>query len=87
MFSQGSRYERVRTRSTRTGTGTSAPTSSRRSAAAPTQQEYEFLEHDRLDLLAFASSVTRAVLADLRRANTLEPESIEVVGRRLLRWW
>jgi hypothetical protein len=87
MFSQGSRYERVATAVYTDRGGHERPYVLLRTfpPAAPTQQEYEFLEHDRLDLLAFRFFGDPEQFWRICDANrTLEPESLEVVARRLL---
>ena len=52
--------------------------------AAPTQQQHEFAEHERLDVLAFRFFGDPEQFWRICDANrTLQPESLEVVGRRL----
>jgi hypothetical protein len=87
MFSRGSRYESVPTAVHTDRDGRRRPYVLLRTfpPAAPTRQEYELLEHDRLDLLAFRFFGDPEQFWRICDANrTLEPGSLEIVGRRLL---
>ena len=86
MFSQGSRYERVPTAVYVDRDGRQRPYVLLRTfpPPAPTQQEHAFAEHERLDLVAFAFFSDPEQFWRICDANrTLQPESLEVVGRRL----
>ena len=87
MFKQGSRYERIPTAVYVDRSGHQRPYVLLRTfpPAAPTQQEHDFAEHERLDLLAFRFFGDPEQFWRICDANrTLEPESLEVAGRRLL---
>jgi hypothetical protein len=87
MFSRGSRYEQVPTAFYLDRDGRQRPYVLLRTfpPAGPTQQEHEFAEHDRLDLLSFRFFGDPEQFWRICDANrTLQPESLEVVGRRLL---
>jgi len=86
MFAPGSRYERVPTDVYVDRDGRQRPYVLLRTfpPVPPTQQEHEFAEHERLDLIAnafFSDSEQFWRICDANR--TLQPESLEVVGRRL----
>ena len=87
MFSPGSRYERVPVAVHVDRSGKERPYVLLRTfpPAAPTQQQHEVAEHERLDLIAFAFFGDAEQFWRICDANrTLEPESLEAVGRRLL---
>ena len=86
MFSPGSRYERVPTAVHVDGDGRQRPYVLLRTfpPAVPTQQQHEFAEHERLDLIAAAYFGDPEQFWRLCDANaTLQPETLEIVGRRL----
>lgn len=86
MFAQGSRYERVPTDVLVDRNGKQRPYVLLRTfpAVPPTQQEHTFAEHERLDLIAYAFFSDPGQFWRICDANrTLQPESLEVVGRRL----
>jgi hypothetical protein len=86
MFSPGSRYERVPTAVYVDRGGKQRPYVLLRTfpPAAPTQQQHEFAEHERLDLIAFAFFGDAEQFWRICDANaTLQPDLLEVAGRRL----
>jgi hypothetical protein len=86
MFSHGSRYQHIPTGIHVDRDGRERPYVLLRAfpRAAPTQRQHEFAEHERLDLLAFTFFGDPEQFWRICDANrTLQPESLEVVGRRL----
>ena len=86
MFSAGSRYERVPTAFHADSGGKRRPYVLLRTfpPAAPTQQQHEVAEHERLDLIAFAFFGDPEQFWRICDANAaLQPDLLEVVGRRL----
>jgi hypothetical protein len=86
MFSPGSRYERVPTAVHVDRDGRQRPYVLLRTfpPAAPTQQQHEFAEHERLDLVAWRFLGDPEQFWRICDANrTLQPATLEVVGRRL----
>lgn len=86
MFSPGSRYERVTIAVHVDREGRERPYVLLRTfpSPAPTQQQHEFAEYERLDLLAsrfFGDPEQFWRICDANR--TLQPGSLETVGRRL----
>jgi hypothetical protein len=86
MFSPGSRYERVPTAVHVDRDGKQRPYVLLRTfpPPAPIQQQHEFAEHERLDLIAWRFLGNPEQFWRICDANpTLQPETLEIVGRRL----
>jgi hypothetical protein len=86
MFSPGSRYERVPTAVHVDRDGKQRPYVLLRTfpPPAPTLQQYEVAESDRLDLIAWRFLGDPEQFWRICDANaTLQPETLEIVGRRL----
>ncbi len=86
MFSPGSRYERVPTAVHVDRDGKQRPYVLLRTfpPPAPTLGQHEFAEHDRLDLIAWRFLGDPEQFWRICDANaTLQPETLELVGRRL----
>ena len=86
MLSPGSRYERVPAAVHVDRDGRQRPYVVLRTfpPPAPTQQQHEFAEQDRLDLVAWRFLGDPEQFWRLCDANgTLQPATLEIVGRRL----
>jgi hypothetical protein len=86
MFARGSRYEHVPTAVHTDRDGRQRPYVLLRTfpPPAPTQQQHELVDHERLDLVAWRFLGDPEQFWRICDANrTIQPDSLEVVGRRL----